>query len=229
MKVSSSKENILKKIRQALANPVPVPFPQSEGNTSVFQPSLKELEIEFAENFTGLLGKFSFCIDEVELADQLKQLSETKKMKMIFCKEKVLIKKLEEAGFNNFSATDIATCDASITGCELLIARTGSIVMSSAQQSGRNSSPLRSRAPAPCRQRAATLHANGGDAAHPRTGRDTCARLQHHDRRRGERHQNRRARGSRRTHSHSGRRRHVRVERRRITLQSGWRLRQSSA
>ena len=62
MKASSAKENILKKIRQALANPVPVPFPQSEGNTSVFQPLQKELEIEFAENFTGLLGKFSFCI-----------------------------------------------------------------------------------------------------------------------------------------------------------------------
>ena len=68
MKASSSKENILKKIRQALANPVPVPFPQSEGNTSVFQPSTKELEIEFAENFTGLLGKFSFCIDEVRIS-----------------------------------------------------------------------------------------------------------------------------------------------------------------
>jgi L-lactate dehydrogenase complex protein LldG len=31
MKSTSSKENILKKIRQALANPVPVPFPKSEG------------------------------------------------------------------------------------------------------------------------------------------------------------------------------------------------------
>jgi L-lactate dehydrogenase complex protein LldG len=44
MKGSSAKENILKKIRQALANPVPVPFPQSEGNSSVFQPLKKELE-----------------------------------------------------------------------------------------------------------------------------------------------------------------------------------------
>jgi len=29
MQISSSKENILKKIRQALSNPVPVPFPKS--------------------------------------------------------------------------------------------------------------------------------------------------------------------------------------------------------
>ncbi len=31
MKVSSSKEKILKKIREALSNPVPLPFPKSEG------------------------------------------------------------------------------------------------------------------------------------------------------------------------------------------------------
>lgn len=140
MKVSSSKENILKKIRQALANPVPVPFPQSEGNTSVFQPLQKEMEVEFAENFTGLLGRFSFCTDEKELAGQLQQLTLSKQIKSIFCNEKEIKEKLTNSGFNHFSATDIASCDASITGCELLIARTGSIVMSSAQASGRTTS-----------------------------------------------------------------------------------------
>src|SRR4051812_36207374 len=121
MKVSSSKENILKKIRQALANPVPVPFPHGEGNSSVFQPLQKELEIEFAENFTGLLGRFSFCIDEKELAEQLQQLAIGKKLKSIFCNENNIKLKLANFGFNNFSASDIASCDASITGCELLI------------------------------------------------------------------------------------------------------------
>lgn len=140
MKVSSSKENILKKIRQALANPVPVPFSQSEGNTSVFQPSMKELEIEFAENFTGLLGKFSFCIDEKELVQQIQQLIPAKKLKSIFLVENDLKMKLENAGFNNDTVSDIKSADAAITGCELLIARTGSLLMSSAQASGRTAS-----------------------------------------------------------------------------------------
>lgn len=137
MNVSSAKENILKKIRQALANPVPVPFPQSEGNASVFLPSQKDLEIEFAENFTGLLGKFLFCMDERELAQQLHQLAVAKKLESIYCVEKDLKQKLSAAGFNNFLATDLANCDAGITTCELLIARTGSLLMSSAQLSGR--------------------------------------------------------------------------------------------
>ena len=137
MKASSAKENILKKIRQALANPVPVPFSQSEGNTSVYQPLTKDLEIEFAENFTGLSGKFSFCLDEKEFAGQLQQLVVTKKLSAIFCSETEMKLKLAKNGFDNFLSNDISTCDASITGCELLIARTGSLLMSSAQLSGR--------------------------------------------------------------------------------------------
>jgi L-lactate dehydrogenase complex protein LldG len=137
---NTAKENILKKIRQALAHPVPVPFPQSEGNDSVFQLSTKELEIEFAENFTGLLGRFSFCADEKELLDQLNTLATARKWEKIYCVEDVLKQSLAANNFHNFTATDLKTCDASITSCEFLIARTGSILLSSAQQSGRTTS-----------------------------------------------------------------------------------------
>lgn len=140
MKVSSAKENILKKIRQALAHPVPVPFPKSEGSNSVFQPLEKDLEIEFAENFTSLLGKFSFCLDEKDLAQQLKALVAAKKLTSIFCNEDQIKTELTKNGFNQFNTTNLAACGASITGCELLIARTGSILMTSAEKSGRTAS-----------------------------------------------------------------------------------------
>ena len=45
MEVTSAKENILKRIRQALSNPVPLPFPQSEGINSVFLPATEDLEV----------------------------------------------------------------------------------------------------------------------------------------------------------------------------------------
>ena len=69
-----ARENIMKRIKQALAKPVPVPFPASEGQDSVFNPSKKELEVEFAEKFTGLLGRFSYCENEIELVAQLNAL-----------------------------------------------------------------------------------------------------------------------------------------------------------
>ena len=130
MAVSHAKENILKRIRQALSNPVPLPFPNSEGANSVFLPAKEELEVIFAQEFTKLQGKFSYCMDESELMDHLKQLIAKKEWNKIFCKD--------DRWSNDFSNTiSLATCDVAITGCEYLVARTGSIVMSAAEQSGR--------------------------------------------------------------------------------------------
>ncbi len=137
MKISRAKENILKKIRQALSNPVPVPFPQSEGTDSIFAHSQQDPEVEFAENFTKLQGRFSFCVDEKELVQQLQTLVTVRKWKKVFCCETDLKKRLLTNGFNKFSSEYLKFCEAAVTSCELLVARTGSIVMSSAQESGR--------------------------------------------------------------------------------------------
>ncbi len=137
MKVSSSKEKILKKIREALSNPVPLPFPKSEGTTSVFQPQTQELEVLFAEEFTKLLGKFAFCMSSTDMKIQLKNLITQKKWQHIYCVENKLSKILEEEGFPKINQSTLANCDASVTSCNYLIARTGAIVMTSAQESGR--------------------------------------------------------------------------------------------
>jgi L-lactate dehydrogenase complex protein LldG len=136
---TTAKENILKKIRQALAQPVPVPFPQSEGNDSVYKASKQELEIEFAENFTSLLGKFSFCVNEQELVSQLQMLINTRKWKTVFCSEP-LLKNSIAALSATLQENDLNNCDVSITACEALVARTGSLLLSSVQQHGRTAS-----------------------------------------------------------------------------------------
>jgi L-lactate dehydrogenase complex protein LldG len=138
MKVSSSKENILKKIRQALAQPVPVPFATNDGShETVFPSAPKELEVMFAENFTQLQGRFSFCDNEQELVMQLNQLLAARNWKNIYCREDNLKQRLVANGFANEYTNNLHDCDASITTCEQLIARTGSMMMSAAQQSGR--------------------------------------------------------------------------------------------
>ena len=141
MKISPSKETILKKIRQALTHPVPVPFPGSEGSDSVFHPSQQELELTFAENFTTLQGRFSFCESMEELVQQLQLLITNRGWKHLYANETELKSSLAEHGIKQpLDATSLRDCDASITGCEALIARTGSIMLSSGQQSGRTTS-----------------------------------------------------------------------------------------
>ncbi|MDR3717095.1 MAG: LUD domain-containing protein [Puia sp.] len=162
MSVSPAKENILKKIRQALSGSTPIPFPQSEGNHSVFLPAVQEPEVEFAEQFSKLQGKFIFCIDHRELVAHLNELLNRKNWKEVYCREEALRKLLADHQFDRFTGIEdnpaageekakkpgartqelssgrgLAECEAAITSCELLIARTGSIVMSAAGESGR--------------------------------------------------------------------------------------------
>lgn len=137
MNVSPSKENILKKIRKALSHPTPLPFPKSEGTETVFQTSRQEPEIEFAEQFTKLQGRFVYCINRQELAFQLSSLVMKMNWQKVYCLEDGLLSAVGPQLTDRIVKTGIADCDVSITGCECLVARTGSVVMSAAQQSGR--------------------------------------------------------------------------------------------
>src|SRR6476661_7369566 len=130
MSNSQAKNNILKKIRMALAHPTPLPFPQSEGAESVFQPQQQDLVVEFAEQFTSLQGKFIFCMDEQELMDHFSKLCYQNHWTKIYCEEK----KWKPIIQPNTLHADIASCQASVTSCEALIARTGSIVLTSVHQ-----------------------------------------------------------------------------------------------
>ena len=140
MSVSPSKENILKKIRKALSHSTPLPFPQSEGNQPVFPPLQQEIEVEFAEQFTKLQGKFIYCINQQELAFQLSSLVKKMDWHKVFCLEDELLKAAGPQLSDRIVKTGLADCDVSITGCECLVARTGTIVMSSAQPGGRSTS-----------------------------------------------------------------------------------------
>jgi L-lactate dehydrogenase complex protein LldG len=139
MKAASAKNNILKKIRQALATPVPLPFEQTGQTQDFFLKSTDDLEVLFAENFSSLQGRFAFCEQENELAEQLKTLFAVRSWTKIFIQEDKLRTAVTSRLPDINTAVTLEECDASITGCECLIARTGTIVLSSVQN-GRTSS-----------------------------------------------------------------------------------------
>ncbi|PUZ28799.1 lactate utilization protein B/C [Chitinophaga parva] len=140
MNVSPAKENILKRVRNALSQSVQLPFPNAEGNNSVFQTAHDGLEMKFAEEFSKLQGKFIFCSGKSELLENLQALAEHKNWSQVLCQTPSLMKFLAPAGlsFLNADNAHIASgFQAAITDCEYLVARTGSIIMSAAQPSGR--------------------------------------------------------------------------------------------
>lgn len=132
----TARENILKRIKQALKQPVPVPFPAASADNH-FVPMTQEPVLEFAERFTALQGKFCYCSGVSELAEQLRMLAEKREWKKIYCRDKQIKDGLKSNGYEPEYHGSLASCDAAITGCEYLVARTGSILLGSGNESGR--------------------------------------------------------------------------------------------
>lgn len=137
MNISPDKENILKAIRKALTQSTPLPFSKSEGNSSVFHPLQQEPEIEFAERFTSLMGKFVYCMNKEDLAVQLRALIVQQNWSKVYCPDPVLQQQLAGVQFTPTGIQELRNCDVAITGCECLIARTGTVVLSAAIAGGR--------------------------------------------------------------------------------------------
>ncbi len=138
MNVSPAKENMLKRVRNALSQSVALPFPRAEGNQPVFAAKNDNLEIAFAEAFAALKGRFVFCSDHGELAGNLASLAANEHWQNCYCRDLSLLHQLEafDLPFLNADA-DIAQADAGLTTCEALVARSGSVVISAGQPSGR--------------------------------------------------------------------------------------------
>ena len=137
MEASTGKEGILKNIRKALTQSVDQPFPGIEKLSFAFENTGDDLSVLFAEKFSALLGKFSFCANEEDLVNQIRQLVKEREWSEVYCADANIKTALLSFGFPEFSEKPLADADVSITKCEVLVARTGSMVLSSTESSGR--------------------------------------------------------------------------------------------
>lgn len=140
-KTSKAKENILGRIRKSLAeHKLSMPFPEAEKNaTPVYGMAGLSVEEDFVGAFKDLGGKFIFCDNEQELMAQLVILHANIGWKQMLCADEDLLAMFQNNNIDIVSPADppVETADVCITGCEALIARTGSILLSSAQHMGR--------------------------------------------------------------------------------------------
>jgi len=135
----TSKERILKKIRKGLIESTTQPFSSIDINQSVYVPQGKPLDELFAEEFSKLTGQFIFCETIKEFIAGLNELALEKKWENLFCWDHSLQIIFQKHDFSKCKiGINIETADAGITTCEALIARTGTILLSSNQASGRS-------------------------------------------------------------------------------------------
>jgi L-lactate dehydrogenase complex protein LldG len=137
--ITSSRETILAKIRRALAQPVPLPFPRQDAGGELYPTPAEDLTVVFAQEFTRLLGRFAYCPDEGELVRQVRELIAGKQWKEVHCPEPTIRDLISPDGSMAFSSLPLERSDLSITSCEALVARTGSLLLS-ARNGGRTTS-----------------------------------------------------------------------------------------
>ena len=138
MQESTSREKILKKVRSALIQQTQNPYPKIDYDSSVYPPQSDDVpELIFAQHFSEAGGNFIFCENKIEFAESLLDLAEKKKWKEIICAEKDMSEFLDEIAFPHQSNINSLNANVVITSCECLVARTGSILVCSANSYGR--------------------------------------------------------------------------------------------
>lgn len=135
---TTSREKILRKIRKALIHKSTQEIGDVDMTSDIYAEASESPEIRFAQNFASVSGRFIFCEDEKEFSESFAFLATDNEWENIFCTEPRIAEMLKGAGVN-FSSdpTDLPKTDIGLTFCECLIARTGSVMVSSRQLSGR--------------------------------------------------------------------------------------------
>ncbi len=134
---TTSKEKLLKKVRKALLEKRDNPYPNLE-DLPHYPPNDELLEVIFAQEFTAVSGQFVFCEDELQFIENLLNLADQHKWHKIYCWEHALQEILTRYDYPFFETDkDFDQAEVGLTLCEALIARNGSILLSSAGMAGR--------------------------------------------------------------------------------------------
>jgi L-lactate dehydrogenase complex protein LldG len=138
MEESTSREKVLKRIRSALISKTPNPYPNLETGSGNFYTAGDVPELTFAKSLRNAGGHFIFCEDMLEFAESFLDLIQEMKWKEIFCYSDDLKDFLEHCEFPLSAGTNESLNHAvAVTFAESLIARTGSVLLSSAMGNGR--------------------------------------------------------------------------------------------
>lgn len=131
--ITTPREQILKKLRNALVNKSPREVSANiDFESDVFAFPDEDPEVVFAQNFTENGGHFIYCEDNAVLIDNLELLLKEipGPNRRLLCSEPVIQELLTLAGIHYETAWSDGQ-GLMVCGCENIIARTGSVLLSS--------------------------------------------------------------------------------------------------
>ena len=98
----------------------------------------ESVDVRFAQQFTAIGGRFMYCEDELQLVENLVLLAEKEKLRRMYAWEPEIRELLGQYEFPIYETDrDFMEAEVGITGCEALVARSGSILVSNGTAAGR--------------------------------------------------------------------------------------------
>ncbi len=133
----SAKENILQKIRNAKSK-VEGANPNIDLDSEIYTKFDGDLISEFKSNLENVDGNAFVCDSTTDLKSELVSILNQQKIDAVYCIDKNIQKLLEEINIPFTSGSDeLLDIETAITGCEFILARTGSVMVTSQSGSGR--------------------------------------------------------------------------------------------
>jgi len=135
--MNPARNNILARLKAAQDNRGEIEVTSPDFTSPIYHPLNESLSQEFKTNLEMIGGQVILCKSKSEIADQIKQIYKEKDQYKIFCTDpklqEILTGSIEiDSDENSFLGLNIG-----VTGCEFLVAHLGSVLISSAQISGR--------------------------------------------------------------------------------------------
>jgi L-lactate dehydrogenase complex protein LldG len=136
--MNNSRKEILQRIAAAGKGRLASVYKQSDEVAEIYKPILPDAITCFKNELEAINGKCILCEDESDLYSKLGNFAKQHNFPYLFCRDNYISEQLakNEIPFST-NEKDFESMQAGITGCEFLIARTGSVLVSSASQSGR--------------------------------------------------------------------------------------------
>ena len=138
MKESTSKEKVLKSVRNALINKLENPFKNVDFSSPVLTKQEEVPEVQFALKLNESSGTFIYCANEKDVSVNLVSLIKQEGWKNIYCTDNVQTELLSAQEIETINDSDeFHKVSVGITGCDFLISRFGSVMVSSGLGYGR--------------------------------------------------------------------------------------------
>lgn len=135
--MDSAKNNILARLKAAQDKRGEIEVNYPDFTSPIYHPLNESLELEFKTNLEMIGGKVILCKTNSEIAEQVGLICRERNQDSIFCTDPILQDLLKSKVEIDSDELNFLGLNIGLTRCEFLVAHLGSVLISSAQISGR--------------------------------------------------------------------------------------------